>query len=95
MMETGYLFPLFFIIALFALYFGLMAWVAVLIGHWFWSWFAIAVMVSPFCTVFFKVQRENLRRWWKATFHQTFEWNIEKTMTEYLDLIEKQKKQGS
>ena len=94
-METGYLFPLFVIIALFALYFGLMAWLAVLIGHWLWSWGIIATMLTPFFTLFIKAQRDNIKRWWKATFDKPFAWNIEKTMTEYLDLLEKQKKQGS
>lgn len=91
-METGYLFPLFVIITVLAFYFGLMAWLALLVGHWFWSWGVIALMLSPFFTLFKKAQRENVRRWWDANFGEPFEWNIEKSLPEYLALLNKQEK---
>lgn len=49
----------------------------------------VIVIPAAILLVFLRVSMERFINWWNSTVDNSFEWNIEKTMPEYLDLLKK------
>ncbi len=49
----------------------------------------VIIIPAAILLVFLRVSMERFINWWNSTVDNSFEWNIEKTMPEYLDLLKK------
>jgi cellulose synthase/poly-beta-1,6-N-acetylglucosamine synthase-like glycosyltransferase len=55
------------------------------------------ILIIPIVTflVFVKITLERFINWWNAVFGKSgYEWNIDKTLQEYVNLLKKQRKEG-
>jgi uncharacterized protein YacL len=56
----------------------------------------ILTLVIPACVfvIFVKISLERFINWWNAMFGESFEWNVEKTLDEYINLLKTKRKKN-
>jgi len=92
-MDTGFLIPLFSIIAVTVFYPVLIVYVALVAGAGVFSWFIAATMLSPIVALWYIVVRKRMLSELKVLLdNKPHAWNISETLAEYEELLKKKPK---
>jgi len=90
------LLPLFLCALLLLLYPILVVFLAVTLNLGAYAWLVVAGMLSPFAVTWYTIERERLINYLKLLLdNKPREWNIEKTIEEYKQLLKKNKTKPS
>ena len=86
----SFLLPLFLCLFCIAFYPALMIYVAIIADAGFFTWFILAVMLSPFVALGYFIVKKRLDNYLKILLdNKPKEWNITKTLEEYRELLKK------
>jgi len=89
----NFLIPLFYMLAIIALYPLLMIYVALVAqAGFFGTCFIFAVMASPIVALWYYVEKQNMRNDMELLFAQPHVWDINKSLEEYVELLKKKRK---
>ncbi len=91
----NFLVPLFLIFFIIMFYPVLMIWIGLVSGLGVLVWVIYAVMLSPYVILWYFVVKKRILNYLKLLLNnKPFEWDIEKTLPEYQELINKEIQKG-
>jgi hypothetical protein len=92
LMENSFLIPLFFILMSILLYPALMIYIALVAGAGMFTWLILATMLSPYVALWYYIVKRRVLLYLKFLLdNKPRVWDIEKTMKEYLELLNRRK----
>jgi hypothetical protein len=90
MSLDNFLIPLFCVLLSIALYPALMMYVALVLNIGILTWLIWAVMLSPYVALWYVVLKRRMLNYIKLLLEsKPHEWNIKKTLAEYIELLKK------
>jgi len=89
----SFLIPLFCVLFSIAFYPILMICVALAVSAGIYTWLIFAVMLSPYFALWYFVLKRRMLNYFKLLLEsKPYEWNVEKALAEYVELLDKKQK---